>query len=127
MVARRVAEAVVDLLEVVEVGDADGDRPAVAGRPRHLVGGQAHEMVPVEQAGEPVGGGQALQAQAHLVVLAQGGMEADDGVLDGADLGHRPGRKGRHRPAGGRGPTAPAGSAAAGGSDSAARPAGRPP
>ena len=65
-VAAGVAVAVVDLLEVIEVEQEEGEREVVAAGDGDLAGGGERESAAVEQAGEDVGAGLQLELQLHL-------------------------------------------------------------
>jgi hypothetical protein len=61
-VADRVPVRVVDHLEVVDVGQDDGQGSSVALRPRQLSGQQLHDGAAVPDRGQGVAGGAVLEA-----------------------------------------------------------------
>ena len=77
-VADRVAEPVVHALEVVEVGDHEGERRTEAERARQLAGERLLGGAAVGQPGEPVDERLALEDPVQTCVLERGDAMADE-------------------------------------------------
>ena len=86
LVAGVVAEAVVDLLQLVEVHQHQGERPPVAVDPGELAPDRGFELAPVRQAGQVVGVGLAAMlegvVQRRRQVVGDGADEADLGLIE---------------------------------------------
>ena len=89
-IADRVAEAVVVLLEAIEVEHRQPTRVLGSGlgNGRHQVG---HQPAPVGQPRERVGAGLALSALDQFEVLAEGERHPDDGHGEGGQCQHQRG------------------------------------
>ena len=97
VVPGQVAVAVVDALEVVQVGDHERERAAVALHARELLREAVLELAAVRQLGEPVGGGLELEPRVRARVVERRARLRGEPVGELAGLVREVGADGREQ------------------------------